>query len=207
MVVAGLALADGLRLFVFGETGQLKIEWISLETFFFIIFVTTVARFVHGAMRHFDRSYSEQPEEVNWRISQPLLDFLGLGMEAFIFFILAYSLANHWRFINYYLWLLIVDCLWLFIISLPHIKKRFWTGNRKWWTIANLLVLVPTGGSIILLHIRGIEIYPSWLLWVFIGGVAIHTIMDYPLNWEFYFVQSFIPPWSSQSKKEAPSTE
>jgi len=199
MVVAGLALACGLQRFVFNESGQFEIEWISLETLFFIIFVTTVIRFVHGAMRHFDRSYSENPDSVKWRISQPLLDFLGLGLEAFIFFILAFSLDNHWRFIHYYLWLLIVDCIWLSVISLPDMK-HFWSGNSKWWTVANLLVLVPTGGLIIFFRIRGIEIYPSYLLWVFIAGVAIHTIMDYPLNWEFYFGKSFIPPWSSRTK-------
>jgi hypothetical protein len=199
MVVAGLALACGLQQFVFNESGQFEIEWISLETLFFVIFVTTVIRFAHGAMRHFDRSYSENPKSVNWRISQPLLDFLGLGIEAFIFFILAYSLDDQWRFIDYYLCLLIVDCLWLFITSLPNIK-RFWLGNIKWWTAANLLVLVPTGVLIIFFHIRGIEIYPSYLLWVFIVGVAIHTIADYPLNWEFYFGRSFILPWSSRTK-------
>jgi len=200
MVVAGLALATGLGQFVLTESGQLKIEWTSLSFVFFVIFITTVVRFVHGAMRHFDRTYSEQPETVNWRISQPLLDFLGLGMEAFIFFILAYSLGNHWRFINYYLVLLLVDCLWLFIISLPNIK-RFWSENRKWWTIANLLVLVPTGGSIIFFNARGIELYPSWLLWVFIGTVAVHTIIDYPLNWRVYFGRPFQWPWSRSQRK------
>ena len=192
MVVAGLALATGLEQFVVTESGQLKIEWSSLSFWFFVIFITTVVRFVHGAMRHFDRTYSEQPETVNWQISQPLWDFVGLGMEAFIFFILAYSLGNHWRFINYYLVLLLVDCLWLFIISLPNMK-HYWSENRKWWTIANLGVLVTTGGSIIF--------FPSWLIRVFIGGVAVHTIIDYPLNWKVYYGQPFQWPWSRSQRE------
>jgi len=32
MVVAGLALADGLKQFVFDDSGQFKIEMLSLET-------------------------------------------------------------------------------------------------------------------------------------------------------------------------------
>jgi len=200
MVVAGLALATGLEQFVLTESGQLKIEWASLSFAFFVIFITTVVRFVHGAMRHFDRTYSEQPDAANWQISQPLWDFLGLGIEAFIFFILAYSLGNHWRFINYYLVLLLVDCLWLFVISLPDMK-RFWSENRKWWTLANLIVLVPTGGLVIFFKIRGIELYPSWLLWVFIGSVVVHTIIDYPLNWRVYFGRPFQWPWSRSQRK------
>lgn len=192
MVVAGLALATGLEQFVLTESGQLKIEWPILSFVFFVIFITTVVRFVHGAMRHFDRTYSEQPETINWQFSQPLLDFLGLGMEAFIFFMLAYSLGNHWRFINYYLVLLLVDCLWLFIISLPNVK-HYWREPRRNWTIANLVVLVPTVVSIIF--------FPSWLLGVFIGTVAAHTIMDYPLNWRVYFGRPFQWPWSRSQRK------
>ena len=197
MVVAGLALAVGLERFVSGDNGQFKIEWASLSFVFFLIFITTVVRFVHGAMRHFDRSYREQPHLVNWRIRQPLWDFLGLGLEAFIFFILAFSIDSHFRFIHYYLVLLIVDCIWLCITSPPPIKQ-IWIGHSKWWIVANLSVLVPTGGSILWFFSHGIEIYPPWLVWVFISGVAIHTIMDYPLNWEFYFGR----PWSGQQQKE-----
>jgi hypothetical protein len=202
MVVAGLAIADGLKQFLVNESGQFKVELVSLETLFVIIFATTVVRFVHGAMRHFDRNYSEQPETVNWRMYQPIADFIGLGMEAGIFFILAYSLDNQWRFMNYYLILLIVDCVWLSIISLPNWKRR-WTKTRRNWTLANLFVLVLTGGPILFFNIRGIAPYPSWLLWVFIGTVAAHTLVDYPLNWEVYFGRPFQWPWSrSQTRIE-----
>ena len=186
MVVAGLALADGLKQFVFDESGQFKIEWFTVSFWFFVIFITTVARFVHGAMRHFDQNYVEEPKRVNWKIGQPIWDFIFLGLEAFIFFILAFSIDNHLRFIIYYLVLLGVDIIWLCITTPPPIK-RIWTGHSKWWIVANLVVLCPTGGPILWFFSHGIEIYPPWLLSVFIGAVAAHTIMDYPLNWEFYF--------------------
>ncbi len=201
MVVAGLALAVGLERFVLGDNGQFRIEWASLSFVFFLIFITTVARFVHGAMRAFDYNYVEHPNLVNWRIYQPLWDFSGLGFEAFIFFILAFSLYDLPRFIHYYLWLLIVDTIWLCITSPPPIKQIV-TGHTKNWIIANSFVLVPTGGLILWFLTHGIEIYPPWLLWVFISGVAIHTIMDYPLNWKFYFGQPFKWPWNAQPQVE-----
>ena len=202
MVVAGLAIAVGLQRFVLDASGELRIWGSIVQVLFFAIFVTTVVRFVHGAMRHFDRTYSEQPETVNWQVGQPILDFLGLGIEAFIFFVLAYSLADYSRFINYYLVLLLVDCFWLFVISLPHVR-RYWNANRKWWTVANLVVLVLAGGGVVLSMIRGVEAYPSWVIWVFVATVGAHTVMDYRLNWSVYFGRPFRWPWGgSQAEVE-----
>jgi hypothetical protein len=201
MVVAGLAVAAGLQRFLLSEGGEVRIDGSVVEVIFFAIFLTTVARFVHGAMRHFDRTYSEQPETINWQIGQPLWDFLGLGFEAVIFFILAYSLTNYSRFIDYYLLLLLVDCFWLFVISLPDLK-RLWSENRKWWSIANAVVLVPVGGELIFSMIRGSEAYSSWLIWTFVGVVIVHTIMDYPLNWRVYFGRPF--PWPRSRSQRNP---
>ena len=82
MVVAGLALAAGLEKLVINDENQFQLpalleDWILWA--FFIIFVSTVVRFVHGAMRHFDHYYVEQPQEIKWR-RQPLWDFLFLGL-------------------------------------------------------------------------------------------------------------------------------
>lgn len=190
MVVAGLALTIGLERFVLNDNGEFDMKLATLSSLFFIIiFITTVVRFVHGAMRHFDQTYSEQPHMVNWQISQPLWDFLGLGLEAFIFFILAYSLHDPFRFIQYYFGLLMVDTLWLCIVRPPPIK-RIWTEYSKCWIIANFIVLIPTGITWMW--------FPTWLLQVFFITVAIHTLMDYPVNWKFYFGRPFRPPWSKQ---------
>jgi hypothetical protein len=195
MVVAGLALADGLERFVFSRTGQFEIEWRSLSFVFFIIFITTVVRFVHGAMRHFDYYYIEQPEQINWEIRQPLWDFVGLGTEAFLFFLLAFSVSDSLRFITYYLALLSVDSIWIVGVFLPHIK-RAWAGTPRNWLIANLIVLIPTGILWLLYH--NTNNYPLWVLYVFFIVVLAHTCMDYWKNWEFYFGR----PWSRQPKVE-----
>ena len=204
MVVAGLALAVGLQRFVLSNNGQFEIEWFTLSFWFFVIFITTVARFVHGAIRHFDESYVEEPERVNWKIGQPIWDFIFLGLEALMFFLLAFSIDNHFLFIQYYLWLLAMDCVWL-LVTTPPPKTRTWA-ERKWWIVANLIVLGPvlgfTNGSIFWSSSRAIELSPPWLLCVFIGTVAAHTIMDYPLNWKFYFGR----PLRKKQKERASNT-
>lgn len=195
MVVAGLALACGLERFVFDESGQFKIEWFTLSLVFFIIFVTTVVRFVHGAMRHFDHYYVEQPQHINWGIRQPLWDFLALGTEAFLFFLLAFSINDFLRFITYYLVLLFVDTVWIVGVFFPHIK-RAWAGTPRNWLIANFFVLIPTGILWLLYH--NTETYPPWVLYIFFIGVIVHSSMDYWKNWEFYFGR----PWGGQPQVE-----
>jgi drug/metabolite transporter (DMT)-like permease len=189
MVVAGLALACGLERLVFSNNGQFQLPTDITVIAFFIIFVTTVVRFVHGAMRHFHHYYLEQPQQTRWRKRQPLWDFAALGGEAFLFFLLAFSASDPLRFITYYLILLLIDSIWLIGIPFPHIE-RVWTGTPRNWIIANLTVLVPTGIPWFWFH--NTQIAPPWLLGVFFAGVLAHTVMDYRLNWQFYFGQ----PWS-----------
>ena len=143
MVVAGLALADGLEKFVFNDKEQFQLPEDIILWVFLAIFVSTVARFVHGAMRHFDHFYIEQPQQINWR-RQPLWDFLFLGFEAFVFFILAFSLDNQPRFITYYLVLLLLDTFWLIGVFFTHIKQ-VWLGTPRHWITANAIVLITTG--------------------------------------------------------------
>jgi len=194
MVVAGLALAGGLEKFVFTDNGQFHLPKDIILIVFFTIFVSTVVRFVHGAMRHFDHYYVEQPQQINWR-RQPLWDFSFLGFEAFIFFILAFSLDNQPRFITYYLGLLLVDSFWLIGVFFTHIKQ-VWVGTPRNWIIANAIVLVTTGIPWIWYH--NAETCPLWLMLLFFVGVLVHSIMDYWRNWEFYFGR----PWSGQQEKE-----
>ncbi len=197
MVVAGLAIAKGFELFVPSNNGPLKMGLATITTWsfwFFMIFFTTVIRFVHGAMRHFDKNYIEEPHRANWKIAQPIWDFAGLAFEAFIFFILAFSIDNYFHFIHYYLILLIADCIWLFIIIPPPITK-IWTGHSKNWIKANLIVLCSTGIPMLWLTKCNNGICPKWLFIIFIVGTVIHSAMDYSLNWKFYFGTS----WKEQN--------
>jgi hypothetical protein len=197
MVVAGLALAAGLEELVISDENQFQLPAI-LENWilwvFFIIFVSTVVRFVHGAMRHFDHYYVEQPQQIHWK-GQPLWDFLFLGFEAFIFFILAFSLQNQPKFISYYLVLLLIDTLWLFGVFSPRIKQVF-HGTPLHWIVANAFVLVPIG--IPWIWCRNSATCPLWLIGLFFASVIAHTIMDYATNWEFYFGR----PFYDDSQKE-----
>ncbi|MFC2069451.1 DUF4406 domain-containing protein [Chloroflexota bacterium] len=186
MVVAGLALACGFERFVSDINGQFHLPTDIFKWVLFVIFVTTVARFVHGAMRHFDYFYIEKPQDINWR-RQPLWDLLFLGLEAFVFFVLAFSLDDLSRFITFYFVLLLVDTIWLFGVFITHLKRLF-IGTPAHWIIANTIVLISTGIPWIWYH--DVQTQPLWFLLLFIAMIIIHSVMDYVWNWDFYFGES-----------------
>ena len=181
MVVVGFALSEGLQEFVNSRT-QFKIPSDAILWVFFIIFVSTVIRFAHGAMRHFDHYYVEENHHIRWK-GQPLWDLVILVWDGFVFFLLAYTLRNQNQFISWYLILLISDTVWILGIFLFDIKQAF-RGTHLKWMIANTVILLSTGVPWYwFLH----KSSPLWLLIVFFVGVTAHTLMDYGLNWEFYF--------------------
>lgn len=181
MVVVGFALSEGLQEFVNSRT-RFQIPSDPILWVFFIIFVSTVIRFAHGAMRHFDHYYVEEHHHVQWK-GQPLWDLVILVWDGFVFFLLAFTLRDQNQFIFWYLILLLSDTVWILGIFLCDIKQAF-RGTELKWMIANAVVLLSTGVPWYwLLH----QSSPLWLLIIFFVGVAAHTVMDYGLNWEFYF--------------------
>ncbi|MFC2007611.1 hypothetical protein ACFLVB_03320 [Chloroflexota bacterium] len=89
MVVVGLALSEGLQEFVNSRI-QFKIPSDAILWVFFIIFVSTVIRFAHGAILHFDHYYIEESHHFRWKV-QPLWDLVILVWDGFVFFLLAFS--------------------------------------------------------------------------------------------------------------------
>jgi hypothetical protein len=176
MVVAGLAIADGLEFNFINESRQFVLPNDASFWILFTIFVTTVGRFVHGAIRHFDISYNEHPEKKQYKV-QPIVDFISLGLEAFIFFILAFSLKSTNQFIIWYLALLSIDSIWLLVYSIRNISLIYKNSTCRNWMCANIVVIVSIT-FVIILH------SPTYVFFIF---AILHTIVDYPLNWEFYF--------------------
>lgn len=186
MVVAGLALADGLEN-IFVDDSKNFIFVPGLRFILFLIFLSIVVRFVHGAMRHFDQNYKEEQNRVKWKIKQPLIDFFALGVEAFLFFALAFSLTNSISFILYYLFLLLVDSIWLLTISSPNLRHLREKDTPRNWLIANSF-FIPTIPFFIFSYWHiGPEFSPLVLYSLFGAAALAHVIYDYLNNWAFYF--------------------
>lgn len=193
VVVAALALTTGIERFLTAD-GSLQLNFDSLTFWTFVVFLTTVVRFIHGALRHFDRTYAEERSGIDWRIFQPLIDFWGLFFQSFLFFLLALTLDRYHDFVLFYLILLFGDSIWILLINVRNLKQ-ITDGTPKNWLLANLLVMVPMGISLGILHTKEGYFQAEGLVIFLISLVAFHTAMDYWLNWGFYFEQ---PPREPQ---------
>ena len=173
-VAAGFAVIQSVRTFALDADERVDFQFTG-DLIVFIVFMSVVVRFSHGAIRHFYMSYDEREE--GWLWHEPLADFTGLFLEAFFFLMMALALKDHSQFAVYYFCLLAVDTLWLSFIPA--------NGNPyKNWLVANslfFLITIP-----VFLVCRGQDA-------VFVGflaaATAIHHVLDYisPGNWHYYF--------------------
>ena len=108
-VAAGFALTAGVQTLIVRDAGKVNLAF-DFDSMLFMVFVTFLVRFVHGALRHFDMTYSERGE---WRGYQPIVDFLGLFAEAVVFIFMAFTLRDHSQFSVQLLVLVVIDSLWL----------------------------------------------------------------------------------------------
>jgi len=182
-VVAAFALTEGGRTFILNERNEADFRF-GWRLAVFLIFSTTVVRFVHGAIRHFDTTYKEAitttGREERLPPHQPFLDFVGLFTEAFLFILMAFSQDDHPQFVVYYLLLILTDTLWLSVSGVP--PKAPGPTPYANWLISNLFLvgMIP----VLVLWRRDEVLVPT-----FIGLVAIHSVLDYiaPGNWQYYF--------------------
>ena len=88
MVIASLALTCGLERFWLNDERQLILPSDWQSWILFIIFVTTVVRFAHGAMKYLDRMLDDETTVIRlW----PIFEGFGvLAIEALFFFLLAF---------------------------------------------------------------------------------------------------------------------
>lgn len=182
IATAGFALADGSRQYFDPDGGDARFRWGS-DLVIFLLFVTTVVRFAHGALRHFDTAIENERSAHAW---DPLIDFVGLFVQAVIFVFLASSQANERAFSTWLLILIGVATVWL---TLTHGKPSGGDSDHGNWVVTNSLYLV----AIPVLVIWGE--HTKLLLWTLSVIAILHTTMDYASrrNWDFYFPNSRHP--------------
>ena len=187
-VVVGIALASGIYNLIDPRGHVLPFN---KETFFtFVAFLVTLFPFYHGALRHLDKTYIEEPVE---KIQDGALmaDFLILFIEGCFFLALSGLIKTPILFAWGIVMLLGVDVLWSFIVHLIF-KKNLNENNMKpesKWAIINMVTIV-----FLLLYLVLMNIYPSTkdvnllqVSSVFLIILSFRTIIDYCWTWKIYF--------------------
>src|SRR3990172_6806860 len=138
-VVAGFAVTQSVRSFALDSQGNVDFR-VGADLVLFLVFMSAVIRFAHGAIRHFYKWYDET--EGGWKYYQPLADFFGLFGEAVAFMLMAFSFKNHVQFTLYYIALLGIDTLWLCFIPVGKPPYRYWLLANTLFFLVTIPVLV-----------------------------------------------------------------
>lgn len=149
------------------------------EGLLFLAFLATVVPFFHGMNRHLDNIYALGRAP---RTPQPgaiLLDLCVFVIEASLLFLLAAAIADDAAFFRLCAYLLFIDIIWAII-------TRAITGSNiiSWAFINSAATLL----LVLLLVCRHRQLLPSALsLALLTGTVFARTVIDYCVNWKFYF--------------------
>ena len=189
-VIVALALTKGIELFLVPAdvtTGfrldglkERKIdEWIV-----FAVFVVTLVRFFHGAVRHLHVRYKDQAETIKHLELSALFDFALLSLEGILFLTLAHVQQYLGNFILVYIILLTVDVAWAQTALWTSFggKKfpgylRVWRNNNTWAVVAllGLVLLAPKSLTSLTLSV------------VFAMIILLNSLVDYWKALRFYF--------------------
>lgn len=184
-VVAGFAVVESLRTFALDTQGNVDFRF-NGDLVLFLVFMSVVIRFAHGAIRHFYKWYEEERKDLEWY--RPLADFFGLFLQPFFFLLMALTLKDHSQFAVYYFFLLAADTLWLCFIPVGKPPYRN-------WLIANILFLLITIPVFLAFLVPRVPNQDAVLVGFLALATAIHHVLDYvsPGNWHYYFSGVRVP--------------
>lgn len=181
-----IALAFGIALSRFFEApanGDFSLENIATRSAFILVsFFATAIPFFHGMNRHLDDLYALDRFPHKHKRPEPFdlfLDLFVFVIEACILYLLALAIEDYKTFYKLLGALLIVDLIWSFVTwrltGSPAIK----------WAIINVIF----GPAILLLCYK--LTWPELDHLMLLASVAVaRTVVDYWLNWKFYFPKS-----------------
>ena len=187
-VVVGLALVSAITHLI-DQSQPVPIRFSALP--YFAVFLITLVPFYHGALRHLDITYHEDPDKAT-RPGALLADWSLLFIESCLLLALSILIARPEPFVYALVALLFFDVFWAFAAHLAFsAKSREYHAERK-WAIINVVTSVLLVLVAVYLHsldptLKPVETY-RWLAVVAI--CAARTIFDYVLCWSYYYPTS-----------------
>lgn len=149
--------------------------------FFIFAFCTTLLPFYHGNVRYFDDNYLEKTPN-SARLF--MLDYLLLSIVGALLVWLGALFGKEFNgdyFIGIYACLLVADILWGFIAKLHEESWR----NVKRWILLNVGTLAAVG--VLWTLSRVCQLYDAHRVFMFLLITLVRSVLDYGLNWDFYF--------------------
>ena len=187
-VVVGIALTVALTKLI-EQDGRIPINFNILP--YFIAYLFTLVPFYHGALRHLDITYFEDPDQQT-KSGALMADWSLLFIESCVLLTMALLVASPVLFSYTLAVLLLFDTIWAFLAHLAFSPLSSEQCAENKWAIINLITAVLLILAMVYIDSldkiqKPVEIYR----WVVILTVsALRSIMDYYFCWSFYYPSS-----------------
>lgn len=187
------AVRDAALANVLNPTALAAVPSKTVQICLFVVFFLTVIRFVQGTATHFG-SHKEDASVLNrgrFAAIQPLIDFLGFGLQASLFVVLASELERPDWFMGALLTLLGFDVVWI-AITLRYdqeAKAPLLNGVLWQWLVSNgvLIVLIVWAWYFHLWIWRPWIDSPDGKVGAILFFSLFAFVLDYWMNRQFYF--------------------
>ena len=183
-VVIGAALSLAVAGAIDINKGLSSLSAVSI--LLFIAFLATLFPFFHGALRHLDDTFLENPNP-NLKTGALMIDFALLFLHALAFLVLSQLLKKPADFAWFLIAVLTIDVVWgLFTLFGSTVAGKFSPESR--WTIINFLFIAATSFYLIDQEIYlGAPAVPDKLAWLVAIGCVVRSTLDYLWCRDLYF--------------------
>lgn len=155
---------------------------------FAVVLMANVVRFYHGNVRHLDAAYGSESvaRAASGRHVEPRgglgLDFLIIFTQSLLFSVTSFYILSHAAYISLVIALLAFDIIWAVYSEPP--QGDYTVSPQRMWLLNNLGAISTL---VVFFLIYKAHHGRDWALDAAVGVLAITTIADFTLNWEFYF--------------------
>jgi Nucleoside 2-deoxyribosyltransferase len=163
--------------------GKLGMENIA----FAAILMANVVRFYHGNVRHLDAAYGSESvlRAASGRHMEPRgglgVDFLVIFTQSVLFSVTSFYILAHVTYVSLFIVLLGFDIIWAVYSEPSHADRT--ASPQRMWLLNNLGAITALVVCFLLYKAH----HRIWALDAAVGVLAVTTILDFALNWGFYF--------------------
>jgi hypothetical protein len=194
-IVNGLTLTNTLLVLITGAhySKVIPLEDLSVESVIFaLVLVANIVRFYHGNIRHLDAAYGTESvaRAASGRHVEPRgglgLDFFIIFAQSLLFSITSFYINSPPTYISLFIVLLAFDIIWT--VYSQQTEGELAASPQRMWLLNNLFAAA-------ILVVLYLGVYQShtdreWALDAAVTVLAATTIIDFGLNWRFYFPRS-----------------
>jgi Nucleoside 2-deoxyribosyltransferase len=191
-IVNGLTLTNTLLVLITGGhySHVIPLDGLGTENIVFaVVLMANIVRFYHGNVRHLDTAYGTESllRAASGRHVEPRgglgVDFFIIFIQSLLFSATSFYINSHSTYISLFIALLTFDVVWTVYSQQP--EGDLAASPQRMWLLNNIMALTALGVLFLIYSSR--PHHKVWVLDTSVGVLAATTIIDFGLNWRFYF--------------------